>query len=74
MLSPIYYILVYTPRAPEIYITILFSLKAVLQVLKSLPPLLSKSRLERDLLKYNLKAVALFARVLYIAIIVASGS
>ena len=39
-----------------------------------MPLLLSKSRLERDLLKYNLEAVALFTKVLYIAIVVASGS
>ena len=56
------------------YITIAVNLGAVLQVLKPLPLLLSKSRLERDLLEYNLEAITLFTRVLYIAIIVASGS
>jgi len=48
---------------------IVFSQGAVLQVLKPLPLPLSKSRLE-----YGLEAAALFAGVLYIAIVVASGS
>ena len=54
--------------------SIVFGLGAVLQMLKPSLPLLSESRLERDLLKYDLKATALFAGVLYIAIIVVSGS
>ena len=52
----------------------LFGLEAASQVLEFSPPLLSESGLERDSLKYNLEAVALFTRVLYIAIVVASGS
>ena len=38
-------------------------------MLKFLPILLSESGLEKDLLEYTLEAVALFTRVLYIAII-----
>jgi len=48
---------------------IVFSQGAVLQVLKPSPLLPSKSGLE-----YGLEATALFAGVLYIAIIVASRS
>ena len=48
-------------------------------MLEPSPPLSSESGLERDWLKrdslvYNLKAAALFAGVLYIAIILALGS
>ena len=60
----------YAPGAPEMYTIIIFGLETVLQVLKPLSPPLSKSRLEGDSLKSNLKAAALFFRVLYIAIIV----
>ena len=74
LLSLIYYTLVYATRALKIYTSIIFSLRAVLQVLEPSLPLLSKSRLERDLLEYNLKATALFTGVLYIAIIIAFRS
>ena len=69
-----YYTLVYVAGAPEMRAFIVFGLRAVSQVLKPSLPLSSKSGLERDLLEYNLKAAALFTRVPYIAIIVASGS
>jgi hypothetical protein len=51
---------------------IIVGLGAVLQVLEPLPPLSSESRLERDSLKYNLEAFALLAKVLCIAIVLAS--
>ena len=69
-----YHALVYAAGAPEMRASIVFGLGAVLQVLKPSPPLSSKSRSERDSLKYNLKVAALFARVPCIAIVVASRS